>query len=68
MRSVTAPMEFHITWQFQPEGEGCKVIFDQEVGSLGGFFGHLADPLVTKMYSRDVKGNLENLKVLLEEA
>ena len=68
MRSVKAPMEFHITWHFEPEGDGCKVTFDQEVGSLGSFFGKLADPIVTKMYSRDVRGNLENLKVILEEA
>ena len=68
MRSIDAPMEFHITWIYEPEGDGCLVTFDQEVGSLGSFFGKLADPIVTKMYSRDVRGNLENLKILLEEA
>ena len=52
----------------RPEGEGCRVTFEQEVDSLGSFFGKLADPIVTKMYSRDVRGNLENLKILLEEA
>lgn len=68
MRSVRSPMEFHITWQFEPEADGCRITFTNEVGSLGSFFGKLADPIVTKMYSRDMRSNLENLKVLLEEA
>ena len=68
IRSLDAPMEFHITWAYEPEDTGCRVTFEQEVGSLGSFFGRLADPLVTKMYSRDVRGNLDNLKILLEEA
>ena len=68
IRSLDAPMEFHITWTYEPDGDGCRVTFEQEVGSLGSFFGRLADPIVTKMYSRDVRGNLDNLKILLEEA
>lgn len=69
MRSLEAPMGFHITWSYEPAGDGaCRVTFEQEVDSLGSFFGRLADPVVTKMYSRDVRGNLENLKILLEEA
>jgi hypothetical protein len=34
---------------------------------MGGFFGKLADPLVTRMYAKDVKSNLEKLKDLVEE-
>lgn len=67
MRSVDAPMAFHITWEYRGEGDGTHVTFIQDVDSLGSFFGRLADPVVTKMYSRDVRGNLENLKVLCEE-
>jgi uncharacterized membrane protein len=65
-RSLVAPMDFHVTWTYTPEGQGCRVTFEQEVGSLGSFFGRLADPIVTKLYARDVRGNLEKLKVLLE--
>lgn len=68
LRSIDAPMEFHLTWTYEPVDEGCRVTFEQEIGSLGSFFGKLADPVVTKMYARDVRGNLENLKILLEEA
>ena len=67
LRSVEAPMDFHITWTYDAEGDGTRVGFVQEVSSLGGFFGKLGDPLVTKMYSRDVRANLDNLKVLCEE-
>lgn len=68
IRSIDAPMDFHITWQYEPEDGGTRIRFEQEVGSLGSFFGRLADPVVTKMYARDVRSNLENLKTLLEEA
>jgi uncharacterized membrane protein len=67
IRSVEAPMDFHITWTYEPEGDGTRVRFVQEVPSIGGFFGRLGDPVVTKMYSRDVRSNLEHLKALLEE-
>lgn len=61
-------MGFHITWEYREDGDGTHVTFIQDVESLGSFFGRLADPVVTKMYSRDVRSNLENLKVLCEEA
>ena len=67
IRSLEAPMGFHITWTYESAGDGCLVTFDQEVDGIGSFFGKLADPIVTKMYSRDMRGNLDNLKVLLEE-
>lgn len=59
IRSIDAPMDFQITWIYDSEGEGARVTFIQEVGSLGGFFGRLSDPLVVKMYSRDVRSNLD---------
>lgn len=68
IRSIEAPMSFHITWLCEPEDEGTRLSFEQEIGSLGSFFGRLADPVVTKMYARDVRGNLDNLRTLLEEA
>lgn len=68
MRSIDAPMSFHITWEFTEDDGGTHVRFVQDVDSLGNFFGRLADPVVTKMYSRDVRSNLENLKVLCEES
>jgi uncharacterized membrane protein len=67
IRSVEAPMAFHLTWTYEPDGDGTRVRMEQTVPDTGGFFGRLGDGVVTKMYSRDVSANLANLKVLLEE-
>ena len=41
--------------------------FHQESASFfKGFLGKLADPVVTRMYARDVRRNLAKLKELLE--
>jgi uncharacterized membrane protein len=66
LRSIDAPVEFHITWHYEPDGEGTRIRFEQESPSLGGFFGRMSDTVVVKMYGRDVRSNLEKLKVLLE--
>ena len=66
-RSIDAPMDFVLTQTFEDAGDGTKVTFHQEVPNLGGFFGKLGDAVVTKMYSRDVRANLESLKIILEE-
>ena len=68
IRSLKSPMSWTITWLFTASGDGTDVSFVQDVPEIGGFFGRLADPIVTKMYSRDVRGNLEHLKLLLEES
>lgn len=66
-RSVESPMAWELTQRFEDEDGGTKVTFHQEVPDMGGFFGKLGDAVVTKMYSRDVRSNLESLKILLEE-
>lgn len=66
-RSLEAPMEWELIQTFEDAGDGTKVTFRQEVPELKGFFGKLGDAVVTKMYSRDVRANLESLKILLEE-
>lgn len=67
MRSIDSPIPFHITWEYEAEDGGTRVTFVQEADELGGFFGKLADPVVTKVYARDVKATLETLKILCEE-
>jgi carbon monoxide dehydrogenase subunit G len=56
---------YSITLTFADEGSGTKVTWLQGVGSLGGVF-KLGDGLVVKMYSKDVRSNLEKAKALLE--
>ena len=56
---------YSITLTFTDEGAGTKVSWLQESESLGGVF-KFADGVVMKMYSRDVRSNLEKAKTLLE--
>lgn len=71
LRSVEAPMNMNWTLEIRVEDLGAgrtRLRFHQEVDGLGGFFGRLSDGLVTRMYTKDVRSNLENTKALLEEA
>jgi carbon monoxide dehydrogenase subunit G len=56
---------YSITLSFADEGSGTKVTWLQESETLGGVF-KFADGLVMKMYTRDVRSNLEKAKTLLE--
>lgn len=66
-QSIEAPMSFRGSTRLEPVGDDAtRVTYLLEADNLGGFFGKLADPIVTRMYSRDVKASLENLKEILE--
>jgi uncharacterized membrane protein len=66
-RSLEAPMSWELELRYEPVGgDRCRVTIHQHTREFGGFFGRLGDAIVTKMYSRDVRGNLENLRDLLE--
>ena len=64
--STESKIPFTIEMRFEDDPGGTKVIWSQHTDSLGGFFGKLADSVVVKMYARDVHGNLEKAKLLLE--
>jgi uncharacterized protein YndB with AHSA1/START domain len=67
MRSLEAPMSWELEMRFEELGPSrTRVTMHQDAQELGGFFGKLGDALATRMYSRDVRSNLENLKELLE--
>lgn len=65
-RSIDSPISFEIDLRYEDAEGGTKVMWHQESTTFGGFFGKLADPLVNRMYSKDVRSNLEKLKELLE--
>ncbi|MBT8248645.1 MAG: SRPBCC family protein [Acidimicrobiia bacterium] len=65
-RSVKSPMAWEIEVQYEDDDGDTLIRWRQETATFSGFFGKLADPLVTRMYSKDVKSNLEKLKELLE--
>src|SRR3954447_2686729 len=56
---------YAITLTFADEGSSTKVRWLQESESLGGVF-KMADGLVMKIYSKDVRANLEKAKAILE--
>jgi uncharacterized membrane protein len=64
--STESKIPFSIEMRFEDDPGGTKVTWMQHTDELGGFFGKLADSLVVKMYARDVQGNLEKAKLLLE--
>lgn len=65
-RTVEAPFAFTITWRFEDVDGGTQVTYAGEAPSLGGVFGKLSDPVVTRMFARDIRSNLQNVKDILE--
>jgi hypothetical protein len=66
LRTTGGPLDWELTYTYEQEDGGTRFTFHHEVASLGGFFGRLTDPLVTKLYGRDVHSNLEKLGELVE--
>jgi hypothetical protein len=66
IRSTKAPMDFELEYRFAPVDSGTEMTYLMSVKEFGGFFGKLADPLVVRLYGKDVRSNLEKLKELLE--
>jgi len=66
-RSVEAPFPFELSFTLVDRGGSTEVTHEGSTESMGGFFGKLADPLVARMYQRDMDSNLANLKAILEE-
>ena len=65
-KSVESPVGFGLEITYEDANGGTKVRWHQDSETYGGFFGKLADPLVTRMYAKDVRSNLEKLKELVE--
>lgn len=63
--SEDATIPYSLELRYADEGTGTRVTWHQEIESLKGFF-KFADPIVLRMYGRDVRANLENAKTILE--
>jgi uncharacterized membrane protein len=66
-RSVEAPFPFELSFTLVDRDGSTEVRHDGSTETMGGFFGKLADPMVARMYQRDMNSNLANLKAILEE-
>lgn len=65
-RSIQSAIPFAIEVTYEDADGGTRMSWHQELESFGGFFGKLSEPIVTKMYAKDVRANLERTKELLE--
>ena len=63
--STDATIPYELSIRCEDEGQGTKVLWHQEMESLKGYF-KFADPIVLKLYGRDVRSNLEKAKTILE--
>jgi hypothetical protein len=65
-RGTDSPVPYETEPRFEPAGEGTRVSWHQESGSLGDVLGKLADGMVAKLYARGVRSSLENATTLIE--
>jgi hypothetical protein len=59
-------MDFELEYVITPVDDGTEMTYHMTVKEFAGFFGKLADPLVVRLYRKDVRSNLGKLKDLLE--
>ncbi len=63
-KSVGGPVPFELSLKFTPEGDGTQVNFSGQA-ELGGFF-KLAEGLAGKQMEKQIEGDFNNLKKVLE--
>jgi uncharacterized protein YndB with AHSA1/START domain len=68
MKTVTAPFPSSSECRFSDVEGGTRMTLRIETPGLGGFFGKLGDAVVVKLFARDVRANLANLKAVLDGA
>ncbi|MFD1815716.1 SRPBCC family protein [Rhodococcus gannanensis] len=64
-RSKDSKIGYERTLEFAVDGVHTRVTWRQEAEAGTGLF-KFADSIVQKLYARDVRGNLENVKTILE--
>jgi ligand-binding SRPBCC domain-containing protein len=63
-KSVGGPVPYELSMKFTPEGEGTQLIFSGQA-ELGGFF-KLAEGMAGKQMEKQMDGDFNNLKKVLE--
>lgn len=66
-KSLQAPFPFANGLRLEATGRATRLTFWGETAGMRGFFGKLADPVVARMFARDMRSNLQTLKALLEQ-
>ncbi|MBI2237455.1 MAG: SRPBCC family protein [Actinobacteria bacterium] len=65
-RIIEGPFQGEMHLTLEPVEEGTKVTMVGEAPGLSGFFGKLADPIVLKIFQRELVADLGKAKDLLE--
>jgi ligand-binding SRPBCC domain-containing protein len=65
-QSIESAIPFTVEVTYEDADGGTRMSWHQESESFGGVFGKLSDPIVTRMYAKDVRANLESTKEILE--
>lgn len=67
MRTLSGPFEAELRYTLQAADEGTLIELDAEgAQGLGGVFGKLAEPVVTRIFKRETQHDLGKLKEILE--
>jgi uncharacterized protein YndB with AHSA1/START domain len=66
LRTITAPMAVEATYTYEAVSGGTRFTIHQEIEDVPGFWGNLAIPVVTKMYTHKVRADMKSTKDLLE--
>ncbi len=63
--SEEATIPYSLEFRYDDEGDGTRLTWHQEAESLKGLF-KFADPIVLRLFARDVRASLEKAKTILE--
>jgi ligand-binding SRPBCC domain-containing protein len=66
LRSIVAPVDWVLSYTYQPYGRSTLVTAEQEALNLSGFFGKISEKIIVYRYKKDLRKNLANLKKLVE--
>lgn len=66
LRATDSPVEWELSYSYQPSGRGTVVTARQTAFGLDGFFGRIAEPFIVRRYRKDLASNLANLKLMVE--
>jgi uncharacterized protein YndB with AHSA1/START domain len=64
--NVTEPFSMHAETSVRPEDGGTRLTMTAEPGDFGSIFGRLATAMIVRMYGRQLRCDMKNLKDLLE--
>ena len=66
-KTLESPLPMVGTSTVEPTGDGCRYTQTLEVGGdISGFFGKLAEPVLVRMYRKQMQANHEILRGLAE--